>query len=147
MRLPRQATSKGTLPPCRLAPEPVSVPLARQAVCELLRRNDREDLLEPIRLLVSEVVTNALLQAATEIEVAATIDESGIRVQVADGSAPPPTRDDATGVIMRSSTLLAALVDQWGVEQHGSRKTVWFHLSADHSDLAGVRPRPSPHPS
>ena len=58
--------------------------------------SDREDLVETAVLLVSEVVTNALLHAGTDIDVAATLDDDGLRVEVGDGSphlpSPPPVR-------------------------------------------------------
>ena len=52
----------------RLPPQPSSVAEARRHVRDLLERSGREDLMETAVLLVSEVVTNALLHAGTDID-------------------------------------------------------------------------------
>ena len=64
----------------RLPPQPTSVAEARRQVRMLLERSEREDLMEPAVLLVSEIVTNALLHAGTEI----TAQRPGRRARGAD---------------------------------------------------------------
>ena len=56
------------------------------------RAAGREDLDETAVLLVSEMVTNALLHAGTDIDLAATVDATGVRVEVGDGSVHLPSR-------------------------------------------------------
>lgn len=102
---------------------------------ELLAASDRDDLIETAVLLVSEVVTNALLHAGTPIDVAAFLDDDGLRVEVGDGSLHLPVRRRyatmaGTG---RGLLMLEQMVDDWGVARHRSGKTVWFRLQAgDH---------------
>lgn len=84
-------------------------------------------------LLVSELVTNALLHTDSEpIEVSIEVGEGAVRVEVVDAD---PTRpelvspgpEDEHG---RGLTLVDALAQRWGVEDRagGDGKVVWFEL-------------------
>ncbi len=119
----------------RLPPQPASVGEARRMIRELLAASDRDDLVETAVLLVSEVVTNALLHAGTPIDVAARLDDEGLHVEVGDGSLHLPVRRHyaSTAGTGRGLLMLEQLVDDWGVSRHGRGKTVWFRLdSGDH---------------
>lgn len=112
---------------------------------ELLAGADRDDLIETAVLLVSEVVTNALLHAGTPIDVAASLDEDGLRVEVGDGSLHLPVRRRyaTTAGTGRGLLMLEQLVDDWGVSRHQRGKTVWFRLDAgDHQPGGIVEERP-----
>lgn len=83
---------------------------------------------ETVQLLVSELVTNALLHTDDDIEVAVERIGAGVRVDVIDRSPSKPVlkpygRDAATG---RGLRLVEALADGWGVHDGGDRKAVWF---------------------
>lgn len=121
----------------RLPPQPTSVGAARAHVRALLESTGREDLLETAVLLVSEVVTNALLHAGTDIDVGAVLDDAGLRVEIGDGSLHLPSRRRyaATAGTGRGLLMLEALVDDWGVSQHSRGKTVWFRISGPDTDL------------
>jgi PAS domain S-box-containing protein len=121
----------------RFPPRPSSVAAARAHVRQLLEATGREDLLETAVLLVSEVVTNALLHAGTDIDVAAWLDETGLTLRVRDGSPhlPSPRRYAATAGTGRGLIMLESLVDDWGVERHSSGKTVWFRISGPEHDV------------
>jgi PAS domain S-box-containing protein len=82
-------------------------------------------------LLVSELVTNALLHAGTEVDLAGSVDERGVRIEVSDGSThlPSPRRYAATSGTGRGLLMLESMVDEWGVVLHEQGKTVWFTLS------------------
>jgi PAS domain S-box-containing protein len=114
----------------RLPPQPASVGEARRMIRGLLAGSDRDDLVETAVLLVSEVVTNALLHAGTPIDVAARLDDDGLRVEVGDGSLHLPVRRRyaTTAGTGRGLLMLEQLVDDWGVSQHQRGKTVWFRL-------------------
>lgn len=132
----------------RLPPEPASVASARELVRTLLAETGREDLAEAGTLLVSELVTNAMLHAGTAIDVIAHADDAGLRVEVTDGSRHLPVRRHyaTTSGTGRGMMMLEQMVDGWGVYRHSLGKTVWFHLSTgDHEapvlfreDLTGV---------
>lgn len=116
----------------RLPPTPGSVGAARDLVRDLLDASDRDDLVETATLVVSEVVTNAILHAGTPIDVSATLDDSGLRVEVGDGSPHLPTRRRyaTTAGTGRGLMLVEEMVDDWGATRRDSGKTVWFHLTA-----------------
>lgn len=115
----------------RLPPVPASVPEARRLVRELLWARGREDLEDTASLLVSEIVTNALLHAGTTIHVTARLEERRLRVEVRDGSPhlPVPRRYASTAGTGRGLLMVERLVDDWGVQRHPDGKTVWFTLS------------------
>jgi PAS domain S-box-containing protein len=82
-------------------------------------------------LLVSELVTNAVLHADTEIEVRVRVREGRVEVAVGDGrpdrSLVPqcPHHFFATGWGL---AVVARLADRHGVHAEGDRKWVWFEL-------------------
>lgn len=93
-----------------------------------------EDLLDPVLLLTSEVVSNALLHAGTDMVVRVQQDGSGVRVDVADGSGVPPVRRrlSSSATTGRGVQLLDNLSDEWGWIPSLQGKSVWFQvLSAD----------------
>jgi PAS domain S-box-containing protein len=127
----RARTSSRSFPP-----QPSSVAEARGMVRDLLVETDRDDLAETATLLVSEVVTNALLHAGTIIDVTAAVDDVGLRVEVADGSPHFPVRRRyaATAGTGRGMMMLESMVDDWGVVTHRRGKTVWFQISGSESE-------------
>ncbi len=114
---------------------------------ECLVAADREDLVETAELLVSEIVTNALVHAGTPIEVAFSFVDGGLRVEVTDGSPHSPARrgygpNAGTG---RGLMLLEEMVDEWGVVPDDPGKTVWFQIASQPGSHE-LSPRPAPHP-
>ncbi len=110
--------------------QPGTPAAARQFVRQFLGENPFVDTVE---LLVSEVVSNALLHAHSPVEVSASTGDDGIRVEVADTSIQSPTTrtpDLDGGYGLR---FLDALATDWGVEYGHLGKSVWF-------EIAGGRP-------
>ncbi len=105
-------------------------------VRELLAEVDEHDLVETAVLLVSEVVTNALLHAGTRIDVAVSVDRTGVRVEVGDGSLHLPVRRrySPTAGTGRGMMLLEQMVDEWGVQTRHDGKVVWFRLGTGADD-------------
>jgi len=116
----------------RLQAHPSSVATARRVVRDALTVARRDDLVEAAQLLVSEVVTNALVHAGTPIDFQASVGDAGLRVEVTDGStqAPAPRSYGAMAGTGRGLRLLEQLVDRWGTLVHEHGKTVWFELSS-----------------
>ncbi|ADI11273.1 hypothetical protein SBI_08155 [Streptomyces bingchenggensis BCW-1] len=90
-------------------------------------------LTEDAVLLVSELVTNAVLHAGTEIEVVCRLQTTppGVVVEVSDlhpASAVYGGQD--TRRRGRGLQLMGALAESWGVTYHRTRKAVWFRLDA-----------------
>ncbi|MFE6687690.1 SpoIIE family protein phosphatase [Streptomyces sp. NPDC057743] len=107
------------------------------------------DLIDQAVLLVSELVTNAVMYAGTDIDVTCRLTYG--RGPVAAGGAEPgpatvaivvevadrhPSRTVRGGVDARGGApgyglqLVAALAESWGVTYRRSTKTVWFRLTA-----------------
>ncbi|MDQ3615028.1 MAG: ATP-binding protein [Actinomycetota bacterium] len=115
----------------RLPPQPASVGEARRMVRRSLVLGGRDDLVETAELLVSEVVTNALVHAGTPIDVALSVKHDGLRVEIGDESPHLPSRRryGPTAGTGRGLLMLERLVSDWGVVASRRGKTVWFHLS------------------
>ena len=111
---------------------PASVPTARRFVQATLARFGLTAAWDAAELLVSEVVTNAVLHARTEFTVEVQREGDLVRVSVHDQSAAIPRQrnhgtDSTTGRGMR---LVATLAVAWGVERHAGGKAVWFEVRA-----------------
>jgi anti-sigma regulatory factor (Ser/Thr protein kinase) len=82
-------------------------------------------------LLTSEVVTNSVLHARTDVDITVTRLDDGVAIEVSDGSRRAPVRriqlDEAT--TGRGVELLQQLAAQWDVRLHDGGKTVRFTLS------------------
>ena len=86
-------------------------------------------------LLVSELVTNAMLHAQTEAEVEVECHDHTVRVAVSDGV--PAGIDPESGHQShtvgapsgRGLRIVDALAHRWGVSVHEAGKTVWFELN------------------
>ncbi|MGZ4438473.1 MAG: ATP-binding protein [Nocardioidaceae bacterium] len=127
----------------RLPPQPGSVARARREVRGLLESAGREDLVDNAALLVSELVTNALLHAGTTIVLVAHLADGGLRVEVGDGSQHLPVRRRyaTTAGTGRGLMMLEQVADAWGVQRHAEGKVVWFevgrHGSTDEGGVSG----------
>jgi anti-sigma regulatory factor (Ser/Thr protein kinase) len=113
-----------------LAAEPGSAAEARRFTVDVLRSWGAADLIDTATLLVSELVTNAVLHARSSSELALRRIGGRLRVEITDASAVGPTRrsyppDAGTG---RGMMLVEALAVRWGSERDGDGKRVWFEL-------------------
>jgi anti-sigma regulatory factor (Ser/Thr protein kinase) len=89
-------------------------------------------------LIGSELVTNAVLHARTELTLTLELREDRVRISVKDRSRTPATlrhyRPDAlTG---RGLGVIAALSPRWGVSTAPDGKVVWAELQANGGDRA-----------
>ncbi len=109
--------------------------LARRHVRGALLVWQLEELIDPVLLLTSEVVSNALLHAGTPLTVAIVLDGAGVRVEVRDGSPVQPVRRrrSATATTGRGVQLLDTLADDWGSRVADEGKLVWFRVLDDRS--------------
>lgn len=132
-----------------VGPDPAEVGRARRwarsrlAGCGI---GDDEPLAETLILLISELVTNAVVHTGCPAVLRMLFGEPGVRVEVADASdrAPSPRQaagDDTGG---RGLELVDGLADRWGWQREGAGKRIWCEIdraekSAEKSagDLAG----------
>ncbi|MFK0297118.1 ATP-binding protein [Streptomyces sp. NPDC090442] len=117
------------------AATPAHVPVARGDVSRTLRRHGITARADDTRLLVSELITNAIGHSpGADVTVTVRSLPGGLVVAVSDACPTPPRRrrpsaDDERG---RGLQLLELLADAWGfdITSHGT-KVVWcrIHLS------------------
>jgi len=114
-----------------LPPTTDSVPQARRFARTTLEGSSVD--VDTVVLLVSEVVTNAVLHARSAIRLTIEDREDVVRIEVHDESPMPPRMQrfrlaSATG---RGLRLLEQLSLAWGVEPGtGTGKIVWFEVGA-----------------
>ena len=116
-----------------LLPEPTSVGRARRAARAALQQwGTSEDLEGDALVVVSELVTNAVLHTDGGIAVDIALAAEAVRVRVQDSSSEPPrprpAPPDATSG--RGLGLVEDLARDWGVvDIEGAGKAVWFEVA------------------
>ena len=111
-----------------------AVAQARAAVDRLETLDSHPDARFAVRLLVSELFTNAVKYGRprdARVRVSLEIDEAHVRGEIADhgrgfveGHVPMPDQDAESG---RGLAFLDAMADRWGVIRNGEH-CVWFEL-------------------
>lgn len=126
--------SRGGIRRVMVLPRAASSPRrARAFVADVLDASGiASEIVERARLLVSELVTNAILHARSAATVTVEIRHRRVRVSVADSSRAMPRRRDpepseCTG---RGLHALDGLALRWGAMPTRHGKTVWFDLRA-----------------
>jgi DNA-binding NarL/FixJ family response regulator len=114
----------------KLAGELESPGAARRFVDETLRRWECEDQLDLVTLLVSELVTNAVVHAGSDVEVGVQLTGDGVRIDVMDQSPtmPVPRTAQDYDTSGRGLELVDALATRWGVDTLPFGKSVWFEV-------------------
>jgi DNA-binding NarL/FixJ family response regulator len=114
-----------------LGADTASAGQARRFVDEVLSRWHCETVLDDVKLLVSELVTNAVVHAGSDVEVAVRLLADSVRIEVVDRSpasslaAKSPTDDAESG---RGLLLVETMASAWGVEPIERGKSVWFEV-------------------
>lgn len=114
-----------------LAPAPDSARTARRFVGEVLQAARADVFIDTATLLTSELVTNGIVHAHTELQVLVEATPAWVRVEVVDGDPRLPIRRgyDESATTGRGMEMVELLADGFGVEpleQDGKR--VWFRL-------------------
>ena len=107
-----------------------------------------EPLAETLILLVSELVTNAVVHtgcpAVLRLSLRGVLDESigTVRLEVADSSARPPVPRHAEGdeTNGRGLELVDGLADRWGWNPEGAGKRIWCEVDRCASGAAQDSP-------
>ncbi len=111
---------------------------ARELVRSTLDGWTDGDRIDDIVLCVSELVTNAVVHAASSPRVMVHVRPAVIHVEVSDDSGVRPVEKEAelTDTSGRGMAILSGFSDRWGsLRRSGAGKTVWF-------EVARTRPRP-----
>jgi anti-sigma regulatory factor (Ser/Thr protein kinase) len=104
---------------------------ARNEVREWFRYLDAGDLASDAELIVSELVTNAVLHGSGQVTIDLRLVPDGVRVAVADEGPGAPARVRAGTRLQhgRGIALVEILADSWGVaELPTGGKEVWCVL-------------------
>jgi anti-sigma regulatory factor (Ser/Thr protein kinase) len=122
-----------------LPPHPTSVGQARRFVRDQLVAIGVPDPHGNAELVVSELVTNAVMHAGTTVMLRVVREGSGARVEVADGSHKLPglrvvTTRSGSG---RGLTLVEHFAREWGAERTPTGKVVWFVVEPEGIGTAG----------
>lgn len=118
-----------------------SAAAARRFLTATLDGWDLGDMEEVATLLVSELVSNALLHAGTDLDVQMHRLDGRLRVEVHDRSPRLPERKyySTASVTGRGLVFVAELSESWGAEPtDDGGKAVWFELDE------GAVPPPAP---
>ena len=112
-------------------PSAVTTPAAARAVakdameqgCHTLRLDD-------VALVVSELVTNAVVHGEGDITLDVVVDDDSVHVEVADREPHLPDQPHAAldAESGRGLLLVSRVATQWGVRRTSPGKVVWAHL-------------------
>ncbi len=111
--------------------EPALVRVARTFVRRTLCEWELDALVDDAELVTSELASNAVLHARTEIHLTLRSDGAAwLRIEVEDDNSRMPTQlacpHDATSG--RGLAIVEAVAGSWGVARNGDGKTVWAEL-------------------
>jgi phosphoserine phosphatase RsbU/P len=121
---------------------------ARAVVRALLGEANLDELLDEALLLTTELTTNAVIHAGTELDIEVIADINGLSVTVMDFAAgtvsqlPAPAGGDPVGTAElaergRGLLLVDHFASSWGTTHHADGKGVWFRLDRPGAALAG----------
>jgi CheY-like chemotaxis protein/anti-sigma regulatory factor (Ser/Thr protein kinase) len=116
----------------RLPADPRSAGEARRLVRSTLDGWTDGDKIDDIILCVSELVTNAVVHAASSPRVMVHVRPEVIHVEVSDASdvLPLPRQAGPADTSGRGMSILSDLSDRWGsLRRSGGGKTVWFDIA------------------
>lgn len=116
-----------------LPPRPASVPQARRFVMRCLERWGMDHLCETAALLTSEIVSNAVLHARSEVVLRLAVLGASLEVRVSDRSPVRPVqrRPGDASTTGRGIALLDRLAEEWEVVPQQDGKTIRFVVAGD----------------
>ena len=120
----------------RLGRDDTTPRAARRFVREALEMWNLDELTDTVMLLVSELVTNAVVHAGSDVEVMVRLTGEAACVEVTDSSeaAPVPRDAELEDQSGRGLALVEAMARRWGVKPcPGGGKTVWFEVDRNGS--------------
>lgn len=126
-----------------IGPDPSGVARARRFVAQQCREWDCGDVVEDAQLVVSELVTNALIHGQSQCELRAGLTDAALRIQVIDSGEdmPDPQMAGEGDEHGRGLLLVSAVCAAWGVEAlPGGGKVVWAELMRPLRDPGGGDP-------
>jgi anti-sigma regulatory factor (Ser/Thr protein kinase) len=88
------------------------------------------DVIDTVALLVTELVSNAVLHARTRLQLEVDVTPRVVRLCVRDGSRHRPIlrRYDVGDVTGRGLALVEMLATEWGIDEMPNGKSVWCEI-------------------
>src|SRR3954469_6568449 len=108
-----------------------AVPRARRFAAEALTTEVGSSVVEDAELVVTELVTNALLHGAPPVVLRISPVGSGVRIEVEDTGREMPIRmrESTDAMTGRGLSLVSRVTCGWGVERNGDGgKVVWAEI-------------------
>lgn len=110
---------------------------ARGFVCDRLSGWGLADMAEDLQLVTSEVVTNALIHAGSDVDVRLRVFDDRVRLEVRDSDSDPPVpcayslsaEGSSRAEHGRGLFLVDALACTWNTSPNGRGKTVWLEMA------------------
>ena len=124
-------STKGVQQRATLAPAAESARIARRLVADVLTSVGGDELIDSATLLTSELVTNGIVHAHTDLQIVVEATATWVRVEVIDGNSQLPSRReyDESAITGRGMEMVELLADDYGVEPlEDQGKRVWFRL-------------------
>ena len=115
-----------------LPPEPSSATRAREVARQQLTGSYSADVLDAAVLVVTELVTNAILHARTRLRLTIEARPATVRIVVKDSTPsvlPQRMHLEPDAVTGRGLALVEHLSTSWGVDVTGSGKVVWSEIA------------------
>lgn len=110
-----------------LSPVPGNAARARDFVCAHLLLHGLPALVDDVRLVASELTTNAMEHAQTPFNLTLSREGHSVVLSVEDGSPrlPRPVALDPAGTRGRGLAIVDRVSSGWGVDVTGPTKSVW----------------------
>lgn len=110
---------------------PQSAAAARRFVRDFCLSRGCEELIDLALLVVSELITNAVVHAQSPSTLALRLRSETLRLEVSDASteAPSPKSVTAEAEEGRGLFVVAAVCTAWGVDPTETSKTIWAEIS------------------
>jgi anti-sigma regulatory factor (Ser/Thr protein kinase) len=116
----------------------IDVPWARREVMALLAEEPVSADPQTVALVVTELVTNAMVHGSAPVELRVAIREERLRIEVRDnGPAEVPTEPsppELTQASGRGLLIVDSMVERWGVEPADTGKVVWVEFDGPVED-------------
>jgi pimeloyl-ACP methyl ester carboxylesterase len=104
---------------------------ARRLVADRVAEWGLHDIGDDLRLIASELVTNALIHTPGPVEIGMSTAPDHVRIEVSDPSpvAPQITQAEPDDDHGRGLAIVASLSRAWGTDLHPGGKTVWAEVT------------------
>ena len=125
------ATAAAAIVSRQLPPDPRSARTARRMSAAAIAEWGLDELNDDVALLITELVSNAVRHAGTDVSVSVALCPTGVRVEVGDDQPEVPGEIGPAGEMAeggRGLEIVAKLASRWGVATRAPGKTIWFEV-------------------